>query len=141
MKDLKSGSVTHQMVVPVPSISCSTFNNHNLFYHEQNALAFNRDRCCHLVLSLQLMSFHCYYNLILPSNTTHHVHSKLPPYVIFNLLPSLNIRIIDELSLQQTVYFLFNYLSILQCCHKFKKKRTVKLKTFNHGHLGFVGCI
>ena len=26
---------------------------------EKNALAFNRDRCCHLVLCLRLIPFHC----------------------------------------------------------------------------------
>jgi hypothetical protein len=29
------------------------------FCKEEKALAFNRDRCCHLVLSLQLILFHC----------------------------------------------------------------------------------
>jgi hypothetical protein len=32
-----------------------------IFFHKQNeALAFNRDRCCHLVLCLQLILFHCH---------------------------------------------------------------------------------
>jgi len=26
---------------------------------EKNALAFNRDRCCHVVLCLRLIPFHC----------------------------------------------------------------------------------
>ncbi len=29
------------------------------FCKEKNAIAFNRDRCCHLVLCLQLIPFHC----------------------------------------------------------------------------------
>ncbi len=45
----QSGSFTHQMAVPVPSISCCVLNQHN-FYQIQNALAFNRDMCCHLAL-------------------------------------------------------------------------------------------
>ncbi len=49
------GSVTHQMAVPVPSIGCCVLNHHNLFYQIQNALAFNRDTCCHLALSLRLL--------------------------------------------------------------------------------------
>jgi len=46
------------MAVPVPSISCCVLNHHNLFYQMQNALAFNRDTYCHLVLCLQLLPFH-----------------------------------------------------------------------------------
>jgi hypothetical protein len=53
------GSVTYQMAVPVPSISCCVLNHHNLFYHIQNALAFNRDMCCHLALCFRLLPFHC----------------------------------------------------------------------------------
>ncbi len=55
---LQWGSVTHQMAVPVPSISCCVLNHHNLFYQIQNALAFNWDKCCHLVPCLQLLPFH-----------------------------------------------------------------------------------
>jgi hypothetical protein len=46
------------MAVPVPSISCCVLNHHNLFYQIQNALAFNQDTCCHLVLCLRLLPFH-----------------------------------------------------------------------------------
>jgi hypothetical protein len=53
-------SVTHQMAVPVPSISCCVLNHHNLFYQIQNALAFNRDTCCHLALCLWLLPFHSF---------------------------------------------------------------------------------
>ncbi len=56
---LKWGSVTHQMAVPVPHISCCVLNHHNLFYQIQNALAFNWDTCCHIALCLQLLPFHC----------------------------------------------------------------------------------
>jgi len=52
------GSVTHQMAVPVPRISCCVLNHHNLFYQIQNALSFNQDTCCHLALCLQLLPFH-----------------------------------------------------------------------------------
>ncbi len=55
---LQCGSVTHQMAVPVPSISCCVLNHHNLFYHIQNALAFNRDMCCHLAICLRVLPFH-----------------------------------------------------------------------------------
>ncbi len=47
------------MAVPVPSISCCVLNYHNLFYQVQNALVFNWDMCCHLVLCLWLLPFHC----------------------------------------------------------------------------------
>ncbi len=59
------GSVTHQMAVPVPCISCCFLNHHNLFYQIHNALAFKRDTCCHLVLCLQLLPFH-YTKVIMP---------------------------------------------------------------------------
>ncbi len=55
----KWGSVTHQVAASVPSISCCVLNHHDLFYQIHNALAFNRDTCCHLALSLQLLPFHC----------------------------------------------------------------------------------
>jgi hypothetical protein len=55
---LKWGSVTHQMAVPVPRIGCCVLNHHYLFYHIQNALAFNWDTCCHLALCLRLLPFH-----------------------------------------------------------------------------------
>ncbi len=49
------------MAVPVSSIRCCVLNNHNFFYLEQNTLAFNRYKCCHLALCLHLIIF--YYNL------------------------------------------------------------------------------
>ena len=52
------GSVTHQMAVPVPSISWCVSYQLKEICNEKNALAFNRDRCCHLVLCLQLIPFH-----------------------------------------------------------------------------------
>ncbi len=58
LPDFQWGSVTHQMAVPLQSISYCLFNHHNLFYQIQNALAFNRDMCCHLALCLQLLPFH-----------------------------------------------------------------------------------
>jgi hypothetical protein len=56
---LQWGSVTHQVAVPVPSISCRILNHHNLFYQIQNALAFNWDTCCNLAHCLRLLPFHC----------------------------------------------------------------------------------
>ncbi len=55
---LLSGSITCQMALPVISLSCCIFNNHNFFYQEPNGLAFNQDMCCHLALSLRLIIFH-----------------------------------------------------------------------------------
>ncbi len=52
------GSVTHQMAVPVPSISCCVLNHPNLSYQIHNALTFNWDMCCHLALCLRLLPFH-----------------------------------------------------------------------------------
>jgi hypothetical protein len=46
------------MAVPVSSISCCVLNQYNLFCQLQNALPFNWDTCCHLVLCLLLLSFH-----------------------------------------------------------------------------------
>ncbi len=50
--------IVHPMAVPVLSISCCVSNHRNLFYQIQNALAFNRDMCCHLALCLRLLPFH-----------------------------------------------------------------------------------
>jgi hypothetical protein len=52
------GSVSHQMAVPVPSVSYWVLNHHNLFYQIRNALAFNQDMCSHLALFLWLLPFH-----------------------------------------------------------------------------------
>ncbi len=51
----KWGYVTHQMAVPVPSISSCVLNHHNLFYQIHKAPAFNWDTCCHLALCLWLL--------------------------------------------------------------------------------------
>ncbi len=56
--DTSPCSVTHQMPIPVPSISCCVLNHHNLFYQRKNALAFNQDTCCHLALCFLLLPFH-----------------------------------------------------------------------------------
>ncbi len=42
-----------------PKISCCVLNHLNLFNQIQNVLAFNQDMCCHLVLCLRLLPFHC----------------------------------------------------------------------------------
>ncbi len=54
------------MAVPVPSICWCVFNNHNFFFQEQNALAFNRCKCCHLALCLRLITFHSNRKTFLP---------------------------------------------------------------------------
>jgi hypothetical protein len=42
------------MALAIPRISCCIFNNYDFFGKENKTLAFNRDRCCHLALCLQL---------------------------------------------------------------------------------------
>jgi hypothetical protein len=42
-----------------PKYKLLHFLTTKVFCKEKKALAFNRDRCCHLVLCLQLMLFHC----------------------------------------------------------------------------------
>jgi hypothetical protein len=54
----KGGSVTHQMAVPVPSISCCVLKHPNIFYQIPNALAFNWDTCCNPALCLRLLPLH-----------------------------------------------------------------------------------
>jgi hypothetical protein len=39
-------------------VKVAEFHNSNFFCKEKNALAFNWDRFCHLVLCLQLIPFH-----------------------------------------------------------------------------------
>ncbi len=51
-------TITHLMVLPIPSISCCV-SQQLYFYEEEKALAFNQYRCCHL---LQMNLFH-YSNL------------------------------------------------------------------------------
>jgi hypothetical protein len=58
MSICQSGSGSHQMAVPVQSISFCIFNN-QFFFQVQNALAFNQDNGCHLVLCLLLIIFQC----------------------------------------------------------------------------------
>jgi hypothetical protein len=43
-----------------PKCKLLFFMTTNFFCKEKNALAFNRDRCCHLVFYLQLIPFHCF---------------------------------------------------------------------------------
>jgi hypothetical protein len=42
-----------------PKYKLLCFVTIKFFCKEKNALAFNRDRCCHLVLCLRLIPFHC----------------------------------------------------------------------------------
>ncbi len=44
--------------VPIPSISCCVSKQLTFFYKQKKALAFDWERCCHLVLCLQLIIFH-----------------------------------------------------------------------------------
>ncbi len=60
-QETQLGSVTHQMAVPVPSISCCVLNHLNWFYQIHNALAFNQDMCCHL---FTVASFPLAYHVI-----------------------------------------------------------------------------
>jgi hypothetical protein len=41
-----------------PKYKLLCFTTTNFFCKEKNALAFNRDRCCHLVLCLRFIPFH-----------------------------------------------------------------------------------
>jgi hypothetical protein len=45
-----------------PKYKLLYFITTKIFCKEKNTLAFNRDRCCHLVLCLQLIPFH--YNIL-----------------------------------------------------------------------------
>ncbi len=40
------------------TVKVVAFLNNDIFYKERRALAFNRDRCCHLALCLRLILFH-----------------------------------------------------------------------------------
>jgi hypothetical protein len=51
------------------------FSTITFFYKEKKALAFNRDRCCHLALCLQLILFHLYV-------TKKMIHSEYCPRCI-----------------------------------------------------------
>ncbi len=43
-----------------PKYKLLCFITTKFFCKDKNALAFNRDRCCHLVLCLRLIPFHCW---------------------------------------------------------------------------------
>ncbi len=58
-----------------PKYKLRCFITINFFSEEKNALAFNRDRCCHLVLCSQLIPFH---------SVNFHQNHKFP--ASFNLL-------------------------------------------------------
>ncbi len=58
-----------------PKYKLLCFITAKLFYKEKNALAFNRDRCCHLVLCLQLIPF--YYRTIFRPSTLPQNQLKL----------------------------------------------------------------
>jgi hypothetical protein len=46
------------MALPVSSISCCVSQHLTKRFTQRNAIAFNRDRCCHLALCLWLILFH-----------------------------------------------------------------------------------
>ncbi len=46
-----------------PKYKLLRFITSNFFCKEKNALAFNQDRCCYLVLCLRLIPFHCIRSL------------------------------------------------------------------------------
>ncbi len=77
-------SVTHQMAVPIPSISCCVLNHHNLFYQIQNVLAFKWDMCCHLALCLQLLPFNYKYH---SQYLTRHIKRLLQREMCFECFP------------------------------------------------------
>ncbi len=107
--------------VPIPSISCCVSNHHNLFYQIQNALAFNRDTCCHLVLCLQLLPFHfmfilfsVIFSIFFPTDLAYYIYSKVTEkmrqvlsrswnvFTAINFLHKLQISMISQsVSLQQ----------------------------------------
>ena len=83
------GSVTHQMAVPVPSISCCVSEQLKFFCKEKNALAFNQDRCCHQVLCLQLIPFHWSSKFVEADKTKKaHIWQKLTK-VLLPVKPNL----------------------------------------------------
>jgi hypothetical protein len=77
-------SVTHQMAVPIPSISCCVLNHHNLFYQIQNVLAFKWDMCCHLALCLQLLPLYYKYH---SRCLTWHIKHLLQREMCFECFP------------------------------------------------------
>ncbi len=102
------------MAVPVPSISCCVLNHHNLFYQIQNALAFNWDTCCHLVLCLRLLPFHyLFINLFakLPS-CQFGQHKFNQPYFINNFF---SILLISKLPFHQLHVFQRKFHQIVVC--------------------------
>ncbi len=52
------GSITHQIVLPIPSISCSVSKQQKKICKEKKAQAFYWDKCCHLAICLWLILFH-----------------------------------------------------------------------------------
>jgi hypothetical protein len=92
---------------------------------EKNALAFNRDRCCHLVLCLWLIPFHYIilnYFLALeqfPLKSSNH-HQQLPTNLwpvgnFSNGLNSTSTRLMDQLPTKKRV------MSILVYCLGIRK--------------------
>ncbi len=56
-----------------PKYKLLCFITTKIFCKEKNALAFNLDRCCHLVLCLQLIPFHCNIFYVAPSVISENV--------------------------------------------------------------------
>jgi hypothetical protein len=46
------------------------------FFNKEKALTFNRDRCCHLALCLQLIVFHYGQGINLPQKSTLQTHNS-----------------------------------------------------------------
>jgi hypothetical protein len=74
-----SGSMNEALLPTSPKYKLLCFKlENNLFCQIKNALAFNRDTCCHLVLCLRLLPFHCNTFSVVPSITTEIVKTAVP---------------------------------------------------------------
>jgi hypothetical protein len=81
----------------------------NLFYQIQAALVFNRDTCCHLVLCLWLLPFHCKSSSMFirpPHNPSANLF--VCPSVYVSVRPSLCLSV----SYARPPFYLFAYSSI-----------------------------
>jgi hypothetical protein len=79
-----------------PKYKLLFFMTTNFFCKEKNALAFNRDRCCHLVFYLQLIPFHCFRKIQFLWSI-----STFAKYLVIYLSTNLfNTYVINEKSIQ-----------------------------------------
>jgi hypothetical protein len=89
---------------------------------EKNTLAFNRDRCCHLVLCLQLIPFHycVIINYSLLVKNTFHNHATFCLIIFVNICPwSCTIKHYGLVMYRSCSKLLFLLLSFtFTCSHK-----------------------